>query len=98
MTDPARLLGEARRELGRLLPALDLLVGDLDDAGWRTRPAPGEWAPLEIVCHLRDEEAEDFGARVRVVVVGRPAFAPIDPEGWVEARRYRDADPRQALE
>ena len=98
MSDPAVLLSEARRELGRLLPVLDLLVGDLDDASWRARPAPREWAPLEIVCHLRDEEAEDFGTRVRVVVAGGPAFGPIDPEGWVEARRYRDADPRQALE
>lgn len=98
MPDPARLLSEACRELGWLLPVLDLLVGDLDDAGWRARPAPREWAPLEIVCHLRDEEAEDFGARVRVVVAGGQAFAPIDPAGWVEARRYRDADPREALE
>jgi len=25
-------------------------------ASWRARPAPWEWAPVEIVCHLRDEE------------------------------------------
>ncbi len=97
MTQPETLLGEARRELARLLPALDLLAGDLDDATWRARPAPAEWAPLEIVCHLRDEETEDFGARLRVVLAGGRAFAPIDPERWVEERSYRAAAPRGAL-
>jgi hypothetical protein len=96
MHDAAVLLDEARRELARLLPLLDLLLADLDDAAWRARPAPGEWSPLEIVCHLRDEEAEDFGARVRVVAEGGTAFVPVDPERWVEERRYRDADPGAA--
>ena len=61
--------------------------------GWRARPVPDEWAPVEIVCHLRDEEAEDFGARVRVILDGGGTFTPIDPERWAVARRYRDANP-----
>ena len=92
MGDPASLLGEARRELARLAPTLDALIGDLDAATARTRPAPGEWAPIEIVCHLRDEETEDLGARLRAVLDGRTAFAPIAPERWVEERRYREAE------
>jgi hypothetical protein len=98
MSDPTRLLGEARRELGRLLPALDALLTDVDDATWRARPAPTEWAPVEIVCHLRDEETEDFGARLRVVVEGGRQFTPIDPERWAVERRYREAAPREALD
>jgi hypothetical protein len=98
MSEPAALLAEARHELGRLVPALDALVGELEDPTWRARPAPREWAPIEIVCHLRDEEAEDFPARLRVVVAGGAAFAPIDPESWVEARRYRDTPAGEALE
>jgi DinB superfamily len=95
--DPGVLLSEARRELARLPPVLDLLTGDLDVATWRARPAAAEWSPVEIVCHLRDEEAEDFPARLRVVVAGGRQFAPIDPERWAEERSYRDADPREAL-
>lgn len=91
------MLGEARRELSRLPHLLQVLLGDLDEATARARPAPREWAPVEIVCHLRDEEVEDFGARLRVVVDGRKEFAPIDPEGWVEQRRYRETDIRLAL-
>ncbi len=96
-SDPVAVLGSARRELSRLPGALAALVGDVDVETARLRPAPEEWAPVEILCHLRDEETEDFGARVRAVLDGAPGFAPIDPVGWVEARRYRDADLQQVL-
>jgi DinB superfamily len=92
MSDPASLLGEARRELARLAPLLEALTGGLDENMARTRPAPGEWAPIEILCHLRDEEREDFGARLHAVLDGQPAFVPIAPERWVDERRYRDAE------
>lgn len=97
VTDASRLLAAARRDLARLPATLDALLSDVEDEVWRARPAPGEWAPVEIVCHLRDEEAEDFGARVRVVVEGGAAFVPIDPEGWAKDRDYLAADPRAAL-
>lgn len=97
MTDARALLAETRRELARFPAALDALVAGLDDAGWRARPAPDEWAPVEIVCHLRDEEAEDFGARFRVIVAGGARFAPNDPEANALNRRYREADPAEAL-
>ena len=95
--DPAGLLLAARAELGRLPGILESLLGDLGRDAWRTRPARAEWAPVEIVCHLRDEEAEDFGARLAVVLQGGPRFAPIDPERWAEERRYREADGPAAL-
>jgi hypothetical protein len=88
--DAKTLLDEARRELARLPRVLDALVGDLDEAGARMRPAPNEWAPIEIVCHLRDEETEDFGARLHVVLDGGEQFVPIDPERWATERRYRE--------
>ena len=97
MTDATTLLREARRELGRFPALLDGIVAALSPAQWRARPAPEEWAPVEIVCHLRDEEAEDFGARVRVVLEGGTRFASIDPEGWARDRRYLEADPAEAL-
>jgi hypothetical protein len=95
--DPADVLEASRREMARLPRLLEALVGDLDEAAWRARPVQDEWAPVEIICHLRDEEVEDFGARVRVVLEGGSRFVPIDPERWAADRRYRDADPREAL-
>jgi DinB superfamily len=97
MTDASALLSEASRELARFPGVLDLLVGDLDDGTCRSRPAPNEWAPVEIICHLRDEETEDFGARVSLILDGGVRFARNDPERSAIERRYRDADPRAAL-
>jgi hypothetical protein len=93
----AALLAAARDELARTPDVLERLLGGLDAAAWRARPAPAEWAPVEIVCHLRDEETEDFGARVRVVAEGGTSFAPIDPERWAVERRYLEADGPAAL-
>ena len=86
------LLAAARAELARMPDVIEGMLGGLDAAGWRARPAPGEWAPVEIVCHLRDEEVEDFRARVRVVTEGGAQFTPIDPPRWAIDRRYLDDD------
>ena len=57
--DPAALLAASRAELAQTPGVLDRLLAGLDAAAWRARPAPAEWAPVEIVCHLRDEEVEE---------------------------------------
>ena len=95
--DPRELLVETRQELARFVELLPMLVAGLDDAAWRARPTPAEWSPVEIVCHLRDEEADDFGARLRVILAGGARFTPNDPEQKAVTRRYREADPAEAL-
>jgi DinB superfamily len=95
--DPGDVLMLDRIELARLPLVLDAVLNDLDAAAWRARPAATEWAPIEIVCHLRDEEVEDFDARLRVVLEGGQRFTPIDPERWATERRYRDDDGPRAL-
>lgn len=92
------LLEEARRELARLPALLNTLLAELDEVSARTRPVPDEWSPVEILCHLRDEEVEDFGARLRVIVDGTSEFAPIDPERWAVERCYHEARLPEVLE
>ncbi len=94
---PAQLLLRARLALAQLPRAIEALAADCDSGMWRARPAPGAWAPLEILAHLRDEEAEDFGARMRVVLAGGGRFAPIRPVEWVSERRYIADDPEGVL-
>lgn len=54
------------------------------------RPLPGKWCLLEIVCHLIDEEREDFRARVKYTIENPLKEMPkINPEGWVLERAYR---------
>lgn len=58
-----------------------------EDVRWK--PAPDKWCLLEVVCHLADEEREDFRARVRhVLTTPGEALPPIDPQGWVQERKY----------
>ncbi|MCB0396724.1 MAG: DinB family protein [Flavobacteriales bacterium] len=60
-----------------------------DEAHWR--PEENKWCLLEIVCHLIDEEREDFRARVDHVL-HRPgqAMPGIDPSAWVSERKYME--------
>ena len=57
------------------------------------KPEPSKWCLIEIVCHLFDEEREDFRTRVRTTLENpgkRPP--PIDPVGWVKSRNYISQD------
>lgn len=62
-----------------------------EEAHWK--PSPEKWCLLEVLCHLRDEEREDFRARVDHVLSTPEAPMPtINPVEWVAARRYIDQD------
>ncbi len=57
------------------------------------RPLPEKWCMLEIICHLYDEEREDFRARTIHVLENPGLKLPqIDPQGWVESRKYMEQD------
>lgn len=57
------------------------------------KPLPNKWCLLEILCHLYDEEREDFRARIQHTFE-KPAepVKPIDPVGWVLKRKYIEQD------
>lgn len=58
-----------------------------EQAHWR--PAPGKWSVLGVVCHLLDEEREDFRLRLDLLL-HHPgeAWPPIRPEAWPTERNY----------
>jgi hypothetical protein len=69
------------------------LLAGLTPELYRWKPAPDKWCLLEMVCHLRDEEVEDFRTRVRVTLESPDtAPPPIDPVGWVQSRDYIGQD------
>jgi len=54
---------------------------------------PNRWCILETICHLRDEEREDFRARLKHVLETPTLPLPqIDPSGWVKKRKYIEQD------
>ena len=65
----------------------------------RSRPAPEAWSMLEVLCHLADEEREDFRAHADYILhhADQP-WPEIDPQGWVKARRYNERELDAALE
>jgi hypothetical protein len=69
------------------------LATGVGDAKARWKPSADDWSILEVMAHLYDEEREDFRVRLDIIL-HRPddAWPPIDPGGWVTARRYNEKD------
>lgn len=59
---------------------------------------PNSWCYLEIVCHLIDEEVEDFRARVKHSLhsIEQP-LKSISPKTWPLERNYLDQDFKQKV-
>jgi len=57
------------------------------------KPSPEKWCLSEIICHLYDEEREDFRARVSCTLeTPGQQPPPINPVGWVTERKYIEQD------
>ena len=87
--DHAHLIDQLERQ-GKLFAEL---FGGTDHEEQLHRAAPGKWCLLEAICHLRDEEQEDFRARVKHVLETPDLPMPkIDPQAWITDRRYVEQD------
>jgi hypothetical protein len=64
------------------------LVAGSDDAQLRRRPAPGQWAIIEVVAHLADTEERALGRVRRMLAEDNPYLEPFDQEALAEERHY----------
>ena len=71
---------------------LRALVEDIDDARLRRRPAPREWAIIEVVGHLADTEERALAPVRRMLAEENPELAPFDQEALAEQRHYLGLD------
>jgi hypothetical protein len=87
------------QELANNSQIIRVLVAGISQADAQLKPAPDSWSVLEVVCHLCDEEREDFRQRLDIIL-HRPEekWPPIDPVGWVTARNYNSRDLAETLE
>jgi len=61
------------------------------------RPDGKNWAPKEIICHLRDTE-ELFLIRFQsIVAMEEPKYVAVDADRWAEERQYLRNEAREAL-
>jgi len=75
------------------------LLKDVPAEKYLWKPQAEKWCLLEIVCHLYDEEREDFRARVASVLKDpTQALTPIDPPAWVKDRKYMEQDYEQMVQ
>jgi hypothetical protein len=82
----------------RATPAvLRALGAGVDEDRLRRRPAPGEWAIIEVVGHLADTDERALARVRRMLAEDDPELAPFDQEALAEERRYLDLDLNQEL-
>lgn len=68
-----------------------------DDA--RIKPNSESWSVLEVVCHLYDEEREDFREHLDFILHRQhEEWHSINPQGWVTERKYNEKDFAQMQE
>ena len=75
---------------GGAIHSLTLGISD-EQARWKPDQEP--WSILEVICHLYDEEREDFRVRVDYILHHPDqSWPPINPKGWVVERNYNQRD------
>jgi DinB superfamily len=77
---------------------LRALVAEVDDVQLRQRPAPGEWAIVEVVGHLADTEERALGRVRRMLAEDNPVLEPFDQEVLADERHYLELDLNQELD
>lgn len=78
--------------------ALNQIVSEIPEAIWIKRSVKSEWAPVEIICHLRDVDREVNLSRImQVISQNNPFVAGVDTDPWAEERNYICQDGNEAL-
>jgi hypothetical protein len=80
---------EITQEFARNRDVFEGLLKGLSQTEYRWKPSAEKWCLLEIICHLYDEECEDFRPRLKHVLENsQTPLPPINPVGWVVERNY----------
>jgi FMN phosphatase YigB (HAD superfamily) len=78
--------------------AIDSLSRQMPPSARIKQPSPSEWSFAEIMCHLRDVEAEVNLPRIRKVIQESNPFIPgKDTDPWASERQYILQDCMEAL-
>ncbi len=67
---------------------LQTLLAPFDHETLATRPAPGEWCPLEVIGHLIACDSAAFRDRIEAIRGGEPDIAGFDAWDAINARDF----------
>ncbi|OGO17931.1 MAG: hypothetical protein A2Z14_03100 [Chloroflexi bacterium RBG_16_48_8] len=94
-TSPKTLLARLR---GNLIVFAELENMIREDQ-WQRKTSPEVWAPIEVLCHLRDVEKEINHPRTeRILKEVRPFLNAPDSDRWAEERGYINEEPSQVCD
>ena len=81
------------RELQNSTDIIRALLVGLTQEEAQARPDESSWSILEVICHLHDEEREDFREHLDFILHRQhEEYHAIDPQRWVKERRYNEQD------
>jgi uncharacterized damage-inducible protein DinB len=72
-------------------------VAGLGRAQLLSRPVPGTWSVLEVICHLADTDANIAHRIKRVLAEDRPTFDRVQPDLMQAALAYHERDLEEEL-
>jgi hypothetical protein len=77
------------KELVNSTEMIRALLAGLSQAESRLKPNPESWSILELLCHLFDEEREDFRGHLGFILhQENKKWHKIDSDNWVTTRKY----------
>ena len=81
------------QELENSTEMIRALLSGVTQQEAQIKPNPESWSILEVICHLHDEEREDFREHVDFILHRQnEEWHQIDPQAWVTERKYNEQD------
>jgi hypothetical protein len=78
-------------ELTNSTEMIRALLAGISQEESQFKPAPNSWSILEVICHLFDEEREDFREHLDFILHRQDQeYHVIDPQSWVTQRKYNE--------
>lgn len=79
------------QELENSTEMIRALLSGITQEEARVKPNAESWSMLEVICHLYDEEREDFREHLDFILHRQnEEWHMIDPQGWVTERKYNE--------
>jgi uncharacterized damage-inducible protein DinB len=80
---------ELYQEMVNSTEMIRALVANISQEEAQIKPTPEAWSILEVICHLYDEEREDFREHLDFILHRQnEEWHEIYPQSWVEERKY----------
>lgn len=81
------------QELQNSTEMIRTLLSGVTQGESQVKPSPESWSILEVVCHLYDEEREDFREHLDFILHRQnEEYHVINPQAWITERKYNQQE------